>query len=261
MADVAVNFSLDLTGEIAIVTGASSGLGERFARVLAAQGAAVALVGRRRQRLQTIADEINRRGEGRAMPCMLDMRNTDTFAAKLDDIQQQLGLPSILVNNAGVPDGNYAINLSVESIDQVIETNLRGPFALACEFANRLKQAEARGRIVNVASMLAFDYSANSIAALYSTTKSAVVRMTEVLALEWAKFNINVNAIAPGLFESEMTTGMMQRMDVDAVVRRFPRGRIGQPSDLDSTLLFLLSPSSGMVTGTVVKVDDAQGKR
>lgn len=261
MKNFSTNFSIDLTDEVAVVTGASSGLGERFAQVLAANGAHVALVGRRERKLGKLADQINQRCEGRAAAFVLDIRDTDSFPEKLGLIDSELGQPSILVNNAGVPDGNYAMKLSGESIDQVIETNLRGPFSLSCEFASRLKDARKSGRIVNVSSMLAYDYSPDSTAALYSMTKSAVVRMTEVLALEWAQFNINVNAIAPGLFESEMTSGMMERMDVGALVKRFPRKRIGKPGDLDSTLLYLVSPSSHMVTGTVIKVDDAQGSR
>ena len=113
------------------------------------------------------------------------MRNTESFAPALAQVAEQLGTPTILVNNAGVPDSNYAMRLSAQTVDQVLETNLRGPFALACEFASQLKDSDHFGRIVNVASMLAFDYSPNSVAPLYSMTKSAVVRMTEVLALEW----------------------------------------------------------------------------
>ncbi|MEM9621211.1 MAG: SDR family oxidoreductase [Pseudomonadota bacterium] len=251
----------DLSGDVAVVTGASSGLGERFALVLASRGANVALLGRRADRLQAVAEIINQKTPSQALPVALDMRRTEDFAGALDEIESRLGQPSILINNAGVPDSNYAMRLSDDKIDQVMETNLRGPFALACEFGRRLKQAGVPGRVVNVASMLAFDYSPNSVAPLYSMTKSAIVRMTEVLALEWASFGINVNAIAPGLFESEMTSGMMQRMDVESVVKRFPRQRIGKPSDLDSTLLFLVSPASRMVTGTIVKVDDGQGRR
>jgi len=254
------NFSLNLSNDVAIVTGASSGLGVRFAEVLAAQGAKVALIGRRQDRLIELGRQIEQQG-GSAKPFVLDMRRTDTFSEVLDAVEKELGCPTILVNNAGVPDGNYAMRLSADSVDQVIETNLRGPFALACEFGRRLKAASLPGRIVNVASMLAFDYSPSSAAALYSVTKSAIVRMTEVLALEWAGMGINVNAIAPGLFESEMTTGMLERVDVESVLKRFPRSRVGRPSDLDSTLLFLVSPSSAMVTGTVVKVDDGQSNR
>ena len=254
------NFSVDLTGQTAIVTGASSGLGVRFAQVLAAQGAKVALVGRRQQRLEAVAEEIGRQG-GQALPVVLDMQNPVAFDAALDHVEAGLGRASILVNNAGVPDGTYATRLSAAAMDQVIETNLRGPFALACRVGERLVEHEMAGRVVNVASMLAFDYAPNSAAALYSITKSAVVRMTEVLALEWAGFNINVNAIAPGLFESEMTSGMMERVDEATILKAFPRKRVGKPEHLDSALLFLVSPSSEFVTGTIVKVDDGQSRR
>jgi NAD(P)-dependent dehydrogenase (short-subunit alcohol dehydrogenase family) len=117
---------------------------------------------------------------------------------------------------------------------------------------------KAGGRIVNISSMGAFSYAGGG-AALYSITKAAIVRMTETLAVEWARFGINVNAIAPGAFASEMMDGMLQR--VGDITRAFPRQRLGQPSQLDSTLLYLVSPASEFVTGTVVKVDDGQGSR
>ncbi len=254
------DFSIDLSGQTALVTGASSGLGVRFAQVLAYQGANVALIGRRVERLREVAQDIATAG-GRAEPFVLDIRDVEAMDLALDAIENTFGTVSILINNAGMPDGMYATKMPPGVVDQVLETNLRGPFTLAGRVAQRLMACGMPGRIVNVASMLAFDYAANSAASLYSISKSAVIRMTEVLALEWASRNINVNAIAPGLFESEMTTGMLERVDEAAVTRTFPRGRIGQPAHLDGALLFLVSPSSSFVTGTVVKVDDGQSNR
>jgi NAD(P)-dependent dehydrogenase (short-subunit alcohol dehydrogenase family) len=124
--------------------------------------------------------------------------------------------------------------------------------------ARRLLAAKQPGRIVNIASIAAYDYNGGG-AALYSVSKAAVVRMTEALAVEWSKFHINVNAIAPGAFASEMMDGMLQRMG--DITEHFPRKRLGDPAQLDSTLLFLVSPSSDAVTGTVIKVDDGQGSR
>lgn len=253
-------FSIDLSGSTALVTGASSGLGVRFAEVLADCGAKVALVGRREDRLLDVARHIENAG-GIAAPLPADLTDLDGIGAIVDQAAAKLGTVDLLVNNAGVPDGAYAVRLSRQKADQVLATNLAAPFALASAVAQRLIDAGQPGRIVNVASMLAFDYGASSAAALYSTTKAAVVRMTEVLALEWARYGINVNGIAPGLFSSEMTDGMLERLgDIDPAAG-FPRKRIGQPDDLDSTLLFLMSPSSRFVTGTVVRVDDAQGRR
>ncbi|MGD8829681.1 MAG: SDR family oxidoreductase, partial [Pseudomonadales bacterium] len=137
-------------------------------------------------------------------------------------------------------------------------TNLRGPWDLSCEVARRLIAEKVPGRMVNISSVGAFNYGGNG-AALYSVTKAAIVRMTEVLAVEWSRFNINVNAIAPGAFSSEMMDGMLERMG--DISQHFPRKRICQPEQLDSTLLYLVSPSSEAVTGTCIKVDDGQGSR
>lgn len=253
------NFSLDLSGQTALVTGASSGLGLRFAQVLASCGAKVALAARRTDRLESLAADIESRG-GVAAAFALDVSAPETFAGVVDQIEAAFGPVSILVNNAGVPDAQHATKLSLEKIDQVLDTNVRGAFALSTEVARRLIAAKIGGRFVNIASMSAFEYWGGG-AALYSMSKGAMVRMTEVLAVEWARFHINVNGIAPGLFASEMTDGMLERMHDRPFVETFARGRVGDPAQLDSTLLFLVSPSSEFVTGTVIKVDDGQGAR
>jgi len=251
------NFSIDLTGQVALVTGTTSGLGKRFATVLAACGAKVALTGRRVDRLDALADEIRSSG-GECLPLALDMVDRDSIRAVVDEVEKQLGTPTILVNNAGVPDAQYAVKMSDDLVDTVFDTNLRGPWDLSCEVARRIIAAKVPGRMVNISSIGGFNYGGNG-AALYSVTKSAIVRMTEVLAVEWSRYNINVNAIAPGAFSSEMLDGMLERMGDFS--QAFPRKRIGHPAQLDSTLLFLVSPSSDAVTGTCVKVDDGQGSR
>ena len=249
--------STDLTGQVALVTGASSGLGARFARVLAASGAKVAAAARRVDRLETLAKEIRSDG-GECAAVALDMTDSAQIVAAVEAADRELGTVTILVNNAGIPDAQYATKMSAELIDQVIDTNFRGPFVLSCEVARRLIAAKQPGRIVNISSMGAFSYSGEG-AALYSTTKAAIVRMTETMAVEWSRFNINVNAIAPGAFASEMMDGMLSRMG--DITKFFPRQRMGDPALLDSTLLYLVAPASEAVTGTVVKVDDGQGSR
>jgi NAD(P)-dependent dehydrogenase (short-subunit alcohol dehydrogenase family) len=252
-----IQFTTDLSGQAAFVTGTTSGLGRRFAQVLAAAGAAVAVTGRRAERLDELAAEIRADG-GTCAPIPLDVTDADACVAAMEQAEQELGPLSILVNNAGIPDAQYAARMSTELIDQVLDTNLRAPFVLSCELARRLMARKAPGRIVNISSMGAFTYAGGG-AALYSITKAGVVRMTETLAVEWARFGINVNAIAPGAFSSEMMDGMLER--VGDITKAFPRKRLGDPSQLDSTLLYLVSPSSEFVTGTVVKVDDGQGSR
>jgi NAD(P)-dependent dehydrogenase (short-subunit alcohol dehydrogenase family) len=251
------NISHDLTGQTALVTGASSGLGRRFARVLAACGAKVAVAARREDRLSGLVEEILAAG-GTAAPVVVDVSQAEALAAAVDAAEAALGPVSILVNNAGIPDAQRAVKMPLTLIDQVLDVNVRAPFVLSCEVARRLIAAGRPGRIVNIASMAAYDYGGNG-AALYSVSKAAVVRMTEALAVEWARFGINVNAIAPGAFRSEMLDGMLER--VGDISQHFPRKRIGEPAQLDSTLVYLVSPASEAVTGTVVKVDDGQGGR
>ncbi|HEX4181933.1 MAG TPA: SDR family NAD(P)-dependent oxidoreductase [Caulobacteraceae bacterium] len=251
------NNSTDLSGQTALVTGASSGLGWRFAKVVASQGASVALAARRTERLEQLADEIRAAG-GRAMPLAIDVTDAEQLKAAAPRIEAELGLVTILVNNAGIPDAQRATKMPLELIDRVLDINVRAPFILACEVARRLIEAKTPGRIVNIASSAAYDYGGGG-AALYSISKAAVVRMTEALAVEWSRFNINVNGIAPGAFASEMMDGMLQR--VGDISKGFPRQRICDPAQLDSTLLYLVGPASEAVTGTVVRVDDGQGSR
>lgn len=251
------NFSIDLSGRVALVTGTTSGLGRRFATVLAACGAKVVLTGRRVDRLNELAEEIRAAG-GDCLPLAMDMTDRDSIRNVVDEAESRLGTIDILVNNAGIPDAQRAVKMSDELVDAVFNTNLRGPWDLSCEIARRLIAAELPGRMVNISSVGAFTYGGNG-AALYSVTKSAIVRMTEVLAVEWSRFNINVNAIAPGAFSSEMMDGMLERMG--DISLHFPRKRICDPAMLDSTLLYLVSPASEAVTGTFIKVDDGQGSR
>jgi NAD(P)-dependent dehydrogenase (short-subunit alcohol dehydrogenase family) len=251
------NFSLDLEGQVALVTGTTSGLGQRFARVLARCGAKVALTGRRVERLDALAKEIHADG-GVCVPLHLDMTDRASIRRVVDETERAFGTITILVNNAGIPDAQRAHKMADELVDAVFDTNLRGPWVLSCEVARRLIEARKPGRIVNVSSIGAFQYGGNG-AALYSVTKAALARMTEALAVEWARFHINVNAIAPGAFASEMMDGMLSR--IGDFSQAFPRKRVCDPALLDSTLLYLVSPASEAVTGTVIKVDDGQGPR
>lgn len=244
----------DLAGHTAVVTGASSGLGHSFARTLAAAGAKVAVLGRRRDRLDDLVAQIEAAG-GTAMAITADVSDADAIVRAVDEAEAAFGLISILVNNAGIPDAQLATKMPLDLIDRVLATNVRAPFLFAREVAARLIAAKSPGRIVNIASMAAFVVPAG--AALYATSKAAVVRMTEALAIEWSRYHINVNCIAPGSFDSEMMDGMRSRTG-DGFIESFPRKRLGTPSQLDTTLLYLVSPASEVVTGAVLKVDDGQ---
>ena len=249
------NFSIDLSDQVALVTGASSGLGYRFAKVLAKCGAKVALSARRIDKLEALKKEIES-DDGTCAVVPIDMSDRVTIREAVASVEEQLGTITTLVNNAGLPDAQWAVKQSDELIDTVMGTNLTGPYILSCEVARKLMQEKLPGRMVNIASMAAFHTTAQSAAPLYSITKKALVRMTETLAVEWAGRNINVNAIAPGFFSSEMTDGMLER--IGDITPTLNRKRIPTAEQMDSTLLFLLSPSSECVTGTCIKIDDGQ---
>lgn len=192
------------------------------------------------------------------MSIVADVTDADDLVSAVDQAESGLGAVTMLVNSAGIPDAQRAHRMSLDLIDAVIATNLRAPIVLSVEVARRLIEAKQPGRIVNISSIGAFQYDGDG-AALYSTTKAAINRMTETLAVEWATKNINVNAIAPGAFDTEMIAGMIQR--VGDFTQSLPRKRIGHVAQLDSTLLYLLSPSSDFVTGTTIKVDNGQKAR
>lgn len=248
-----------LAGKIAVVTGASSGLGRHFALTLAAEGAAVVLVARREHALADLAKEIRQAG-GKALVCPADLADGDAIAPLFDAAEKAFGPVDILINNAAIPDADFATRLSMETINQVINVDFRAPFLLAREMANRLIAREQPGRIVNIASVGVLHYTPRSASALYCSCKAAIVRMTETLAIEWSRYGINVNAISPGMVESEMTAGFIERVG-HKVKNTFPRKRFGKPEDMDSTLLYLLDPRSHFVTGACITVDDAQVSR
>jgi len=252
------NFSVDLSNQVALVTGASSGLGYRFSKVLAKCGAKVALSARRVDKLDKLAEEIKSDG-GECTVAPIDMVDRNSIRAAVKQVEEELGTINTLINNAGMVDAQWAIKQSDELIDGVIDTNLVGPYLLSNEVARKLIEKKEPGRMVNIASIAAFNINPTSASVLYSTTKSAIVRMTESLAVEWARNHINVNAIAPGMFSSEMLDGMLER--IGDVSQSLPRKRICLPEQMDSTLLYLVSPSSECVTGTCIKIDDGQSSR
>jgi len=257
MTDPMPHVSHDLTGEVALVTGATSGIGNRFAQVLAAAGAKVIGTGRRRERLDELVATIESAG-GSAVGVEMDMTSADSILNGFAEAETAFGTITILVNNAGIPDAQRAHKMDVELIDRVFDTNLRGPYLLSVEHAKRLIAEQRPGRQINISSMSGFHYDGHG-AALYSVTKAAIARMTEALAVEWSRNHINVNAIAPGAFESEMMDGMIER--IGEFWQYMPRKRLGRTAQLDSTLLYLCSPASDAVTGTIIKVDDGQSPR
>ncbi|MGI9345432.1 MAG: SDR family NAD(P)-dependent oxidoreductase [Gammaproteobacteria bacterium] len=247
----------DLSQQTALITGASSGLGWRFALTLAQAGARVAILGRRADRLQKLRAEIESRG-GQALVLVADLANPEQHQQLVNRAIEEMGSISILVNNAGIVEPALATKASLDNFDQSMNINLRAPYFFSCGVANHLIANQQPGRIVNIASIAAKYYPDHGVS-LYAISKAAVVRMTEVLATEWARYRINVNAISPGYFASEMTSGAKDRKG--AFWEQFPRKRIAAPALLDSTLLYLCAPESEAVTGANIVVDDGQLQR
>ena len=245
----------DLTGRTALVTGATSGLGRRFARVLADAGARVAIAGRRVERLATLKAELEANGRASAA-VPLDVTDASAIARAFDAAESALGPVDILVNNAGMNVQAAAVDIGAAEFDSVIDTNLRGPFLLATEAARRMIARGQGGRIINVASIGAFRVLPGLTA--YCASKAGLAMMTQCLAREWARQGINVNAICPGYIETELNSDWFTSESGQKQIKSFPRRRLAQEQDLDGILLLLASEASRAITGALMTVDDAQ---
>jgi len=242
-----------LDGKTALVTGASSGLGRHFALTLARAGAKVALAARRAENLNDLADEIAG-FDGRAMPIRIDVTDSESIQAGIDAAETELGPLSILVNNAGISVESWITDFTESDYDAVMYTNVKGAWLVAQEVGRRMIRHGEGGKIVNLASVLA-DAVLPTLS-VYSMTKAAVVQMTRAMALEWARYDIQVNVIAPGYIETEINRAHFQSEAGKAQVARMLRGRLGQPSDLDGALMLLVSEASNFMTGSIITVDD-----
>lgn len=243
----------DLTGEIALVTGASSGLGARFAKVLSAHGAAVIVAARRGERLKVLKEEIVKDG-GKAEALELDLSLPKSITGAFDAAEKLFGTVSCLVNNAGIARPARALELSFEAWQSVIDINLSAVWWLAQEAARRMAAAKRGGTIINVASILGMRVARGEAA--YSAAKAGVLQITRSLAIELARYDIRVNAMAPGYVLTEMTEAYLRSAKGEAMVKAIPQQRYGQPSDLDGTLLLLASQkASGFMTGSTIVVD------
>lgn len=241
-----------LDGRHAMVTGASSGLGRHFAEVLAAAGARVSLAARRVESLAVAVEVIVAAGgSGRAVP--LDVTSEAGVAAAFDQAEAWGGPVRILINNAGVATTRAALELAEADWDTTLDTNLKGAWLVAREAGRRLVAHRAPGTIVNIASILGFRV-AGSVAA-YAASKAGLLQLTRALALEWARHDIRVNALAPGYIETDLNREFFAGEQGQAIIKRIPQRRLGQPSDLDGALLLLVSDASRYITGSVIAVD------
>ena len=244
-----------LKGRVALVTGASSGLGVQFARALSDNGAAVALVARRPDRLKSLQSEIEGKG-GRAVAIEADVTDHAAVVRAFDAAEKAFGTITILVNNAGIAHGGRAVEMPPEEWRKVLSTNLDAVFFWAQEAARRLLAAKKQGAIVNIASVLGLAVSKGAVA--YATAKAGVVQVTKALAVELAFKGVRVNAIAPGWFVTEMNDEYLTGEAGAAIKREIPMGRFGNPGDLDGALLLLVSNAGSYITGATVVVDGGQ---
>jgi 3-oxoacyl-[acyl-carrier protein] reductase len=245
----------DLTGRVALVTGASSGIGARFAEVLAGAGASVVLVARRADRLDSVAKRIALAG-GKALTVAADVRDRAAMARAFDAAEQVFGLVDILINNAGVAHADRAVELTEEEWRRVIGTNLDAVLFASQEAAHRLIDAEKGGAIVNISSVLGLGVSKG--VAAYAVAKAGVIQLTRSLGLELASRRIRVNAIAPGWIVTDLNREYLASEKGAALVNHIPLGRFGEERDLDGVLLLLVSDAGRFMTGTTVVVDGGQ---
>ena len=254
-------YSIDLSGRVALVTGASSGLGAQFARTLARAGAGVVLASRRLEKLKELRARIEGEG-GDAHVVELDVTDLDSIKAAVAHAETEMGSNDILVNNSGVSTTQRIQDVTLEDYDFIFDTNVKGAFFVAQEVGKRML-ARSRGaapgsftggRIINIASMAGLKVLPQIGA--YCMSKAAVVQMTRAMALEWGRFGINVNALCPGYIDTEINHSHWQTEQGQKLISMLPRKRVGQPQDLDALIVMLASDQSHFVNGAVIAADD-----
>lgn len=245
----------DLKGRVALITGASSGLGERFAQVLAANGAAVALVARRADRLKALQDRIGKAG-GRAIAIEADVLDRNAMTRAFEQAEKAFGTVTILINNAGIAHATRAVDITPEEWRRILSVDLDSVFFWAQEAAKRMLAAGKKGAIINIASVAGLGVS-KGIAA-YATAKAGVVQLTKALGLELAFKGVRVNAIAPGWFVTDINRDFLSSEAGAALKREIPMGRFGEQGDLDGALLLLASDAGSYMAGTTIVADGGQ---
>jgi hypothetical protein len=254
-------YSLDLSGRVALITGASSGLGEQFARTLSRAGAAVVLAGRRIERLKDLRAQIEAEG-GDAHVATLDVTDLASIKSAVAHAETEVGPIDILINNSGVSTTQRLQEVKESDFDDIFNTNVRGAFFVAQEVGKRMlarakgasPHAHAGGRIINIASTAGLKVLPQI--GVYCMSKAAVIQMTKAMALEWGKYGINVNAICPGYIDTEINHHHWGTEQGQKLIQMLPRKRIGETKDLDALLVLLASSEGHFINGAAIAADD-----
>jgi NAD(P)-dependent dehydrogenase (short-subunit alcohol dehydrogenase family) len=244
---------MKLNNKVAIITGASKGIGKGIGIAYAKEGATVILASRSMDLLSAIADSINNNG-GQALAMKVDVRRSESIQAVVDTAVEKFGRLDIMVNNAGISMAHPSEELAPEDWVRAVETDLSGVF-YGCQSAGRQMMIQGGGCIINITSV--YGIVAAPLRAAYCSSKAAANMLTKVLAIEWASKKIRVNAIAPGYIRTELVMGLVERgiMPVDAIEKRTPQGRMGEVTDVLGAALFLASEEASFVTGSILTID------
>jgi NAD(P)-dependent dehydrogenase (short-subunit alcohol dehydrogenase family) len=242
----------DLGGKVALVTGASGGLGLHFARTLSAAGAKVVLAARRKEQLEANAAAITAAGP-EAIAVAMDVTDPESVERALAEIAERLGPATIVINNSGVTASETALDLDPDDWDKVMDTNVKGAWLVARAAARRMIDAKLEGSIINIASILSFRVAGR--VAPYAASKAGLLQLTRALGFEWARYGIRVNALAPGYIETDINRDFFVSDPGKALIARIPQRRLGRPEDLDGALLLLASDASAYMTGSAIVVD------
>jgi len=248
-----VDLGAMLKGKGVLVTGASSGLGAHFARVAARNGARVVIAARRKAKLDVLADELGSLGALHVLALEMDVGSDGAIRSGFDAIAANGGPVDVVVNNAGVAGEGAAIDMSVADFDSTLQTNVRGVWLTATEAARRWRAAQRGGSIINIASILGERVAHHIVP--YAATKAAVIQMTKGLALEWARYGIRVNALAPGNIRTDINDAFLATQAGQDMIKRMPMRRLGEAEDLDGAYLLLATEASSWMTGAVIVVD------
>ena len=245
----------DMSGKVAMVTGASSGFGVHFAKILAQRGAKVVVAARRVDRLESLVNEIKASG-GEALAVAMDVTNSDSIVSAFDQGEAAFGTISVVANNAGVAEVKSALKIDESGWDKMIDTNLKGVWIVAQEAAKRMIAAGVGGSIVNTASILGLRVAFGQ--ASYSASKAAVIQLTKSLSLEWAGKGIRVNALCPGYFLTEMTAPAFASPEAQAYLNSSPVRRPGEMDEMTGPFLLLASEAGSYLHGVALPVDGGQ---